>query len=259
MIHAESFAVTTENGPRPAGPPDRCFYCDEAVGGVHKSDCVLRERTIVARLVIEHVVVVPEHWTPEHFLFHRNEGTWCASNVLRELGASDGDGPCICHATEVAFVREATDEDEERLWFDKPGSSTTAPSPEGDAARLEVGEDAPTIPEFVRIARNAADQINSTTRAHYDEVQMMLSAVESIAARCGAGSVETAQGRLLFYEGFVMGWLSRNVVTSAKPLNVDFATHAADEYLREHPEIPQSYAARQQPVPPPKEADNEPL
>lgn len=115
MIHSNTHAVTVTNGPRPAGKPDECFYCQSHVGTTHAPDCVLRERTIVVRATIEYVVTVPEHWDAHQIVFHRNDGTWCASNGLAELAALaerlDAVNSCPCSYVEYGFVREATIED----------------------------------------------------------------------------------------------------------------------------------------------------
>jgi hypothetical protein len=113
MNHPETHRVTPENGPRPAGQPDECFYCHEAVGDDHKPTCVLRDRTVVMRYVFEVVIVVPEHWTKEDIEFHRNESTWCADNAVHVDLQRLAEGHCLCPNHTAEYVREATTEDEE--------------------------------------------------------------------------------------------------------------------------------------------------
>ncbi len=118
MIHPETHTVTTTHGPRPAGPLDECFYCQAKVGTNHDLTCVFRSRTVVIRAIIEYVVDVPEHWTEDNILFHRNEGSWCASNCVEELKRltddSDENDGCICDKVRFEFVRDATPEDDAR-------------------------------------------------------------------------------------------------------------------------------------------------
>lgn len=115
MIHSETHMVTAKHGPRPAGEPDRCFYCGMMIGFEHRSDCVMRDRTVVLKFSIELVVRVPENWNKDDIEFHRNESSWCASNIIRELG--DGNA-CLC-SSKIEYVREATERDEEQLWFER--------------------------------------------------------------------------------------------------------------------------------------------
>lgn len=102
-----------EHGIRPAGHPNHCFYCQEPKGGEHDVECVIRERTVVIRMVVEYVIDVPEHWTPKDIEFHRNDGSWCADNALEELAELRGEDGCICSLARFEYVREATGEDEQ--------------------------------------------------------------------------------------------------------------------------------------------------
>lgn len=103
-------------GIRPAGPPDRCFYCDRKKGEQHKKDCVIRQRTVVIRTTFEYTISIPEDWLPDMFEAHRNEGTWCGTNGLHEIEEllERIDSVCLCPFIETEFVREADERDEER-------------------------------------------------------------------------------------------------------------------------------------------------
>mgnify|MGYP006908363279 CR=1 FL=1 len=58
---------------------------------------------------------VPEAWTQDEIEFHRNESSWCINNMLGELpGYEEGDTRCMCFCAEVEYLREATEDDEER-------------------------------------------------------------------------------------------------------------------------------------------------
>lgn len=105
-------------GIRPAGKPDECFYCHEPKGGVHKPDCVIRQRTVVVRLEMELVIAAPESFGPDLIEFGFNESSSCQSNIidlLRELDERlDKAGKCPCGLINVTYLREATQEDEEQ-------------------------------------------------------------------------------------------------------------------------------------------------
>jgi hypothetical protein len=77
---------------------------------------VIRNRTAVLNFAVELVVAVPESWSQEDIESHYNEGPWCGDNLGELLGeaisrAQRGAG-CLCGAVSIAFVREATPEDE---------------------------------------------------------------------------------------------------------------------------------------------------
>jgi hypothetical protein len=115
VIHPETHTVTAENGPRPAGKPDECFYCKKKIGELHKLDCVVRQKTVVVRATIEYTIVVPEHWDKDSIEFHRNTGSWCSSNAIGELyRIGVVEDSCMCSQISFEYVREATAGDELR-------------------------------------------------------------------------------------------------------------------------------------------------
>lgn len=90
-----------DNGIRPAGPPDACFYCHQKVGQKHKEDCVLTRKPVRVRVTIEYTVQVPQTWDADAVLLHRNGSSWCADNLIDELIADrewhdSTDGSCLC-------------------------------------------------------------------------------------------------------------------------------------------------------------------
>ena len=99
---------------RPAGKQGECFYCKTKVGGQHKEDCVIRSRTVNLDVTIHMVMDVPEDWDEGQINFHYNDGSWCASNLLSYLNHRDGNVGCLCDITDIKYVGEATEEDEER-------------------------------------------------------------------------------------------------------------------------------------------------
>lgn len=108
--------LVADHGVRPAGPPDRCFYCGEQVGKEHKEGCVIRCRTVVVKFSIDLVVDVPEDWCPEMIESKYNESSWCADTFLMELEGTiqrmNKNGDCLCGALRAEFVREASEHDE---------------------------------------------------------------------------------------------------------------------------------------------------
>lgn len=120
MQHPETHQVTKTHGPRPAGQPDRCFYCNNLIGEEHKLHCVLRTRTVVLRVAFDIVQEVPEYWTQEKMEYHYGcRGHYCADNLLITINEQAKD-TCSCdlhHATR--YIREATLEDEV-AWYGMP-------------------------------------------------------------------------------------------------------------------------------------------
>lgn len=119
----------TEKAVCPSGDADGCCYCKEKIGASHKTDCVLRRRTVVVRLTIEYVTTIQEDdgEPPENALFFWNEGRYCMDTALEDVRAfvfdeeagDDPDDPrkthgCICPVATLEYVREATDQDESR-------------------------------------------------------------------------------------------------------------------------------------------------
>jgi hypothetical protein len=124
MIHEQSNSVTLENGPRPAGQPDRCFYCERLVGMEHKPGCVLRTRSVVMRYEYTVVIDVPQDWAMDDIESHRNNSTWCADNSVEDVAAMMRDDGCLCDGFRATYVREATAEDEAKRrddYDDDPG------------------------------------------------------------------------------------------------------------------------------------------
>lgn len=104
-----------DDGIRPAGPPDRCFYCFQQVGQPHSDECYAVHRKVKVRYIFEIEVEMPYHWDEDDIESHRNESSWCASNGLREIieqsrqGCEDlppGEPGCICQAFSCEYVGE---------------------------------------------------------------------------------------------------------------------------------------------------------
>lgn len=98
-----------DDGIRPAGKPDECFYCKQKVGQPHKPDCVCVEKTVRLKYTFEVEVQVPHGWTPESINFHRNESSWCADNALSELEAYAHKNGCLCGVFHSEFIEVVDD------------------------------------------------------------------------------------------------------------------------------------------------------
>lgn len=117
-----------DDGIRPAGKPDQCFYCRQRVGNPHALDCVIVEKLIEMRVeaTVNGRVYLgvwrlkePHYWTKESSEFHKNESSWCAGSLMRERDSGsvtweDGlvvwdelakVGDCLCEALNFKFLR----------------------------------------------------------------------------------------------------------------------------------------------------------
>lgn len=100
--------VVTKKATRPAGPQDRCFYCGQVIGETHRDICVLVEKMVVIRMIVEYEIDVPAHWSKKQIEFHRNHGTWCADNALVELENLASEKGCLCGEARFEYVRDAS-------------------------------------------------------------------------------------------------------------------------------------------------------
>jgi hypothetical protein len=93
-----------DDGIRPAGPQDACFYCDRKIGEEHTRDCSTILKIVRLRYIYEVDVEVPYQWTRENIEFHRNMGTWCSDNSLDELEAEKVKAGCLCSRHTAEFM-----------------------------------------------------------------------------------------------------------------------------------------------------------
>lgn len=115
--------VEHDDGFRPAGRPDTCFYCGRRLGQLHATDCVVVTKVVAMRVTAKlpdgRIVIgmwqhrVPHFWEAADCEFSKNESTWCASNLLRcrddvvwagtdpwdALDAMYEGGNCLCDGT----------------------------------------------------------------------------------------------------------------------------------------------------------------
>ena len=98
-----------EDSIRPAGEPDKCFYCGEPLGGNHKENCVMVQRDIVIEATFRIVVSVPAFWDKDLIEFHFNESSYCADNLIDVL-KDNAKERCLCDRTEVVYLGEKIQE-----------------------------------------------------------------------------------------------------------------------------------------------------
>jgi len=107
MSNEQRLPLVTEDDPgiRPAGSPVHCYYCNRGVGQEHKRDCVILSKKVKLRATVEYEVYVPFEWDKEMIEFHRNDGTWCADNLVNDLEKHlKGTEGCLCDRTKIDFV-----------------------------------------------------------------------------------------------------------------------------------------------------------
>ena|SRR3990167_11380248 len=99
------FVTPDDDGIRPAGNPDECFYCRQKVGSQHKFDCVTVTRNVLIRVSFTIPVEVPRSWSSEQIEFKYNsEGSFCADNTLNEIVAYANKVGCACSFVEAEYV-----------------------------------------------------------------------------------------------------------------------------------------------------------
>lgn len=111
MIMKEKWPTVHErdDGIRPAGPRDQCFCCGQKIGEPHKRDCAIIDQKVRLRYIFEIEADVPHFWGENEILFHRNEGSWCASNAIDELDSIDKKEGCLCKRFKCEFVEIVDD------------------------------------------------------------------------------------------------------------------------------------------------------
>ena len=98
-----------EDAIRPAGKPDRCFYCGRLLGENHRRKCVLVKRDIEIEAKFRIVVSVPAFWDKDLIEFHFNESSYCANNLIDKL-KDNAKERCLCDRTEVVYLGEKVKE-----------------------------------------------------------------------------------------------------------------------------------------------------
>ena len=98
--------LVSKNAMRPASSLPECFYCGTAIGGYHKDDCVLIRKKVLVRAIVEYEVDVPAFWESPDVESHRNDSSWCASNMIKELEKLDDDEGCLCSFVRYEYIKD---------------------------------------------------------------------------------------------------------------------------------------------------------
>jgi len=100
--------IQGDDGIRPAGNPNECFYCRQKIGQEHKEDCAVVTKEVIMEYSIQIPIRVPYHWDEENMNFHKNGSSWCANNAIREvwdfIKKLKKDGDCLCDAFSASYV-----------------------------------------------------------------------------------------------------------------------------------------------------------
>lgn len=104
--------LPNDDGIRPAGAPDECFYCRQKIGQPHGRECVAVHKKVKVLYTYELEIEVPYFWTKENVESHRNESSWCASNGIEELNNHFGreDTDCGCAGFSCEYIEDVPGE-----------------------------------------------------------------------------------------------------------------------------------------------------
>ena len=112
-----------DDGIRPAGQPDACFYCKSKVGAPHGPDCVMVVKESIYSVLVDGREVGafryddPYSWDDDMCEFHKNDGSWCASNAIDDIEWTDAEAEqrvrameqesdCVCPLLEFRLCGE---------------------------------------------------------------------------------------------------------------------------------------------------------
>lgn len=88
--HLPHMVAENDDGIRPAGRPDACFYCRRRVGERHAFDCIMVGIPRTYRVILDGedvgswTIEDPISWDARMRAFHKNESAWCKNNMLDE-------------------------------------------------------------------------------------------------------------------------------------------------------------------------------
>lgn len=95
----------------------RCRFCPAVIGERHSAQCLIPQRPVRIRMIVEYTVLAPVVWGAEEINFHRNDSSWCADNAIRELMEAFGPdrGVCMCGSARFEFVQNDVSSNEEGI------------------------------------------------------------------------------------------------------------------------------------------------
>lgn len=110
--------LPNDNGIRPAGEKDQCFYCGSRVGEIHGPKCVILVKIVEYRVLYEGKVAgtfireEPYHWDAADCEGHKNQSSWCKGNAnehIQWIIDPPELGECSCGQIEFRFHRTVTE------------------------------------------------------------------------------------------------------------------------------------------------------
>jgi len=97
MEFLNPIVLPNDDGIRPAGKPDECFYCSQKVGTSHLASCVALHKMVKVRYTFDLEIEVPHSWTTDNIEFQSNDSSWCADNALDQITAYiEKEKRCCC-------------------------------------------------------------------------------------------------------------------------------------------------------------------
>ena len=93
-----------DDGIRPNGKSDECFYCKQKVGQPHERDCVCVRRKINVRYVFDIETDAPYFWSKDNIEFQMNDSSWCANNSIDILDKTSEQLGCLCQVFHGEFM-----------------------------------------------------------------------------------------------------------------------------------------------------------
>jgi hypothetical protein len=119
--------IENDDGIRPAGPKNACFYCKSKIGQKHSYTCAIVEQEVELVAMFDRYdetvtfrIPIPFFWKGEDIDHHFNQGMWCADNLFvyvredekaqrvlesaHEKLVKHRDG-CLCNYTTIEFVK----------------------------------------------------------------------------------------------------------------------------------------------------------
>jgi hypothetical protein len=96
-----------DDGIRPNGQPDQCFYCGQSVGQPHARDCVAVSKRARFKITLEVDIDRPCCWDKSDYVGfmeeHGFEDVWEALGQYFETGDPD-DGPQTIHSADFQYM-----------------------------------------------------------------------------------------------------------------------------------------------------------
>lgn len=96
-----------DDGLRPAGEPDQCFYCKSKIGEKHAYECVTITRPVRVRVFFDLVVKEPISFDADQIEFRINMSSSCMDNWLKQINEEAERAGCSCGFGHGMYVGEA--------------------------------------------------------------------------------------------------------------------------------------------------------